>query len=105
KSSSKEKPPMPDLLDKGVASNVSGVLPRQTIWDLMQGTTPLVSGLPEPESQLQPCGLDVTLGAVFQFTEAGRLGSEERHLPDRVPLAFDFWGWLHLTPGSYMVQL
>jgi len=84
---------------------VSGVLPRQTIWDLISREPSLVSGLPEPEAQLQPCGLDVTLGAVFELTEAGRLGVEERHIPDRVPLAFDFWGWLHLTPGYYMVQL
>ena len=84
---------------------VSGVLPRETILDLMGGSAPLVTGLLEPELQLQPCGVDVTLGVVFEFTEAGRLGAEERHLPDRVPAAFDFWGWLHLTPGTYMVQL
>ncbi|HVA23775.1 MAG TPA: deoxyuridine 5'-triphosphate nucleotidohydrolase, partial [Chloroflexota bacterium] len=37
--------------------------------------------------------------------ESGRLGVDERHIPDRVPLAFDFWGWLHLAPGFYMIQL
>lgn len=96
---------MPDVLDMGVGSDVSSVLPRQTIWDLINHEPALASGLPEPERQVQPCGLDVTLGAVFQLTEAGRLGVDERHLPDRVPMAFDFWGWLHLSPGSYMVQL
>jgi len=84
---------------------VSGVLPRQTIRDLISREPNLVSGLLEPEAQVQPCGLDATLGAIFELTEGGRLGVDERHIPDRVPMAFDFWGWLHLTPGSYMVQL
>jgi len=89
----------------GVVDGVSGVLSREAIWQLMSAEPRLVSGLVEPDEQVQPCGLDVTLGAVFEFTEAGRLGAGDRHVPDRVPLAFDFWGWLHLQPGSYMVQL
>src|SRR5581483_194788 len=89
----------------GVEDGVSGVLSREAIRELIDGQQRLVSGLIDVDSQLQPCGLDVTLGAVFEFTEAGRLGQEERHLPDRMPLPFDFWGWLHLAPGNYMVQL
>ena len=101
---------MPDfgrgvLSESGVEDEVSGVLARETIWQLIQREPSLVSGLPDPDAQIQPCGLDVTLGAVFELTEAGRLGADERHLPDRVPLPFDFWGWLHLGPGSYMIQL
>jgi dUTP pyrophosphatase len=88
----------------GVES-VSGVLPRETIWQLIHSEPRLVSGLIDADRQVQPAGLDVTLGAVFQLTESGRLGLDERHVPDRVPLAFDFWGWLHLAPGAYMVQL
>ncbi|HEX6513699.1 MAG TPA: deoxyuridine 5'-triphosphate nucleotidohydrolase [Chloroflexota bacterium] len=84
---------------------MSGVLSREEIWQLMHADPRLVSELLDPEHQLQPSGLDVTLGAVFQLTEMGRLGVDDRHLPDRVPVGFDFWGWLHLTPGSYVVQL
>ncbi|MHB8618685.1 MAG: deoxyuridine 5'-triphosphate nucleotidohydrolase [Chloroflexota bacterium] len=79
------------------------VLPKQTISDLVGGSSRLVSGLISPEDQLQPCGLDLTLATVYELTEAGRLGVHDRHLPDRVPLAFDFWGWLHLAPGHYSV--
>jgi dUTP pyrophosphatase len=93
------------LADTGVQEEVSGVLSRQTIWQLMHGDPALVSNVLDAEAQIQPCGLDVTLGAVYELTEAGRLGTDERHIPDRVPLAFDFWGWLRLSPGSYMVQL
>lgn len=89
----------------GALDSVSGVLPRETIWSLMNSHPSLLEGVRDAEVQLQPCGLDVTLGAVFQLTEAGRVGIDERHVPDRVPLAFDFWGWLHLTPGTYMIQL
>jgi dUTP pyrophosphatase len=92
------------LLETGVIDPVSGVLSRETIWQLIQEQQ-LVSGLLEPDKQLQPAGLDVTLGAIFELTESGRLGTEERHIPDRVPLAFDFWGWMRLAPGSYMIQL
>jgi len=91
-------------LETGVIDPVSGVLSRETIWQLIQEQQ-LVSGLLEPDKQLQPAGLDVTLGAIFELTESGRLGTEERHIPDRVPLAFDFWGWMRLAPGSYMIQL
>lgn len=93
------------LSGTGVEDEVSGVLSRETIWQLMHAEPALVSDLPDAAVQIQPCGLDVTLGAVFQLTEAGRLGVDDRHVPDRVPLGFDFWGWLHLPPGSYMVQL
>ncbi|HLY65594.1 MAG TPA: deoxyuridine 5'-triphosphate nucleotidohydrolase [Chloroflexota bacterium] len=93
------------LLETGVIDGVSGVLPRETIWQLIQNEPRLVTGLLEPDRQVQPSGLDVTLGAVFEFTESGRLGVEDRHVPDRVPLAFDFWGWVHLSPGCYMIQL
>jgi dUTP pyrophosphatase len=92
------------LLETGVIDAVSGALSREAIWQLIQEQQ-LVSGLLEPDKQLQPAGLDVTLGAIFELTESGRLGVEERHLPDRVPFAFDFWGWMHLSPGSYMIQL
>jgi dUTP pyrophosphatase len=93
------------LLQAGVIDGVSGVLPREMIWQMVHRQPEMVVGLLNPELQIQPCGLDVTLGAVFQLTELGRLGVEERHVPDRVPLAFDFWGWMHLTPGTYMIQL
>jgi dUTP diphosphatase len=92
-------------LESGVVDGVSGVLSRETLWQLINAEPRLVSGLIEPDAQVQPCGLDVTLGAVFEFTESGRLGADDRHVPDRVPLAFDFWGWLHLSPGAYMIQL
>jgi dUTP pyrophosphatase len=92
------------LLEAGVIEAVSGALSREAIWQLIQDEQ-MVTGLLEPENQLQPSGLDVTLGAVYELTEAGRVGVDDRHVPDRVPLAFDFWGWMHLTPGSYMVQL
>ena len=93
------------LLQAGAIESVSGVLPRETIWQLIHAQPELVGDLVDAEVQLQPSGLDVTLGAVFELIEPGRLGVDERHVPDRVPLPFDFWGWLHLTPGSYMIQL
>ena len=92
------------MLDTGVIEAVSGALSGEAIRRLIEEEQ-MVTGLLEPDKQLQPAGLDVTLGAIFELTEAGRLGEDERLVPDRVPLAFDFWGWMRLGPGSYMIQL
>ncbi|HVA25542.1 MAG TPA: hypothetical protein VMW62_14245, partial [Chloroflexota bacterium] len=55
------------LLETGVIDAVGGALSREVIWRLIQEQQ-LVSGLLEPDKQLQPAGLDVTLGAIFELT-------------------------------------
>ena len=91
-------------MEFGVSEGLSGVLPRETLSQLIGQEPGLVSGLVSPEDQLQPCGLDLTLAAVYRLAEGGRVGVTERHIPDRVPLPFDFWGWVHLEPGHYIAM-
>ncbi|MGH2519295.1 MAG: deoxyuridine 5'-triphosphate nucleotidohydrolase [Chloroflexota bacterium] len=90
-------------MDTGVMDSVGSVLSRETIAELMAGDSALISGHLSRDEQLQPCGVDLTLAAVYDIAGSGRLGVDERHLPDRLPVAFDFWGWLHLAAGSYVV--
>ena len=58
------------------------VLDRQTIRDLISQKK-LVTGLIDPETQVTPNGVELSLHKVYQFTEAGLIdfSNEERHIP------------------------
>ena len=55
------------------------------------------------ESQVQPNGVDLTLGAVFEQTEPGRIGRGDKTVGQRRELAADD-GVYHLDPGGYIVR-
>ena len=83
-------------------------LDRASIQELIEnpptGQAPLVEELLSLAEQLQPTGLDFSLQRVDRITSAGKLGraSDDRILPNYVPLDFDGDGWLFLEYGSYM---
>jgi dUTP pyrophosphatase len=58
------------------------------------------------EAQLQPNGVDLTLGDVWTLAEAGALGRTDaaRRLPERQPVEADERGWFRLAPGAYVVR-
>ncbi|MEJ7900492.1 MAG: deoxyuridine 5'-triphosphate nucleotidohydrolase [Thermomicrobiales bacterium] len=85
---------------------VGGVLSREQLRELIQASSrPLVSDFVDLEGQLQPNGFDVTLREVSTFLGQGRIGreSEDRSLPELVPLAFDADGWITLETGQYHI--
>ena len=86
--------------------SASGVLSRDQILELLQADPPLVAGVRDPEAQLQPNGIDLTLHAVARFVDGGALGAAagDRRLPETEDLAFDADGWLALEPGPYLVR-
>ncbi len=97
--------PRPDpALREGVTA-LPGVLDRASLRRLLAGTPPLVEGLLDPEAQLQPNGIDLTLRSVAWFASPGQLGAtnEERLLPRVDELEFGADGWLHLAPGPYLM--
>ncbi len=55
------------------------------------------------EDQRQPNGVDLTLGTVFEQTEAGRIGRDGKTVGDRRELSVED-GAYHLEPGGYIVQ-
>jgi dUTP pyrophosphatase len=84
----------------------SGVLSRQEIERLIGGSPPLIDAMPDPESQIQPNGIDITLEAVSTFRGAGTIAvsNSDRILPENEELAFDTDGFIHLEPGPYHVR-
>ena len=84
-----------------------GVLDRASLEQLLSATTPLVEGLRDPQDQLQPNGIDLTLRSVAWFASAGQIGvrPEDRVLSSTAELEFDSEGYAHLAPGPYLATL
>jgi deoxycytidine triphosphate deaminase len=55
------------------------------------------------DAQVQPNGVDLRLGAVFEQVEPGRIGTDGKTVGDRRELAAED-GTYHLDPGGYVVQ-
>ena len=90
------------MLDPG---RLPGPLTGPQIRALIAADPPLVSGLADPDLQLQPHGLDVRLETVWRPTAAGRIGLTEREIPPREALPFEPGGWQTLPAGGYVVRL
>ncbi|RXK50054.1 deoxyuridine 5'-triphosphate nucleotidohydrolase [Halorientalis pallida] len=56
------------------------------------------------ESQVQPNGVDLTLGAVFEQESVGRIERGGKTIGDRRELDPDDDGFYHLEPGGYVVR-
>ncbi|WP_136716703.1 deoxyuridine 5'-triphosphate nucleotidohydrolase [Halorientalis salina] len=56
------------------------------------------------DSQVQPNGVDLTLGAVFEQTSPGRLERDGKTIGDRRELDPDEDGVYRLPPGGYIVR-
>ena len=82
-----------------------GVLGKRSLLRLLQANPPLVEGLISLEEQLQPNGIDLTVGQVAMLGSQGWLGvgSQERRLSTPSPLVFDGLGFLELPAGCYLV--
>jgi dUTP pyrophosphatase len=81
------------------------VLSREEILELLSRHPPLVEGLTDPQRQLQPNGVDLSLKEIALLSASGRVtaGDEERLLPAASPLTFDAFGFVDLFPGCYLV--
>ncbi|MEE9202546.1 MAG: deoxyuridine 5'-triphosphate nucleotidohydrolase [Dehalococcoidia bacterium] len=81
------------------------VLTKREIEEALQATPPLIEGLADPAEQLQPNGVDITVGEVALLSGTGQLGvsNSQRRLPQTTPLTFDGLGYVELPPGLYMV--
>ncbi|MFB6083571.1 MAG: deoxyuridine 5'-triphosphate nucleotidohydrolase [Halorientalis sp.] len=55
-------------------------------------------------SQVQPNGVDLTLGAVFEQESPGRIERGGKTVGDRRELDPDDDGFYHLEPGGYVVR-
>ena len=59
----------------------------------------------ELDAQLQPNGFDMTLREVGRHAGPGQIGvsSDDRVLPDLIPVPFDDDGWVTLPQGIYHI--
>ena len=85
---------------------MSGLLDRRAILDRIAADPPLLEGLIDPDVQVQPNGVDLTLRTVASYTGAGAadFSNERRALPTESPLPFDSDDAVMLAPGSYLVR-
>lgn len=87
--------------------NRGSVIGRNGLLWLLAGQPPLVEGLLSTEEQLQPNGIDLTVRDIAMLSTEGRLGTAdgERSLSQLMPLTYDALGWIHLSPGVYLITL
>jgi dUTP pyrophosphatase len=79
-------------------------LTRADILALLGGEPPLAERMPDPDQQVQPNGLDLTLDAVWRLDGAATLGVVVRELPGRTVVEQDDDGWTTLEQGCYLVR-
>ena len=81
------------------------VLAGEDLGEALRGEPPLVEGLLDPETQLQPNGIELTLKSVAALVGPGSLGfdNRDRSLASGRPKAFDEEGWVTLAPGAYRI--
>jgi dUTP pyrophosphatase len=91
--------------DWQIGPEVAGALPGDLIRELLSGEPPLATGLPAPDDQVQPNGLDLTIAAIYRFAGSGRVAVDnvERALPPIEPIAWDDRGFVHLEAGAYHI--
>lgn len=82
-------------------------LVREDLWQLLAATPPLVEGLLDPDVQVQPHGIDLSVARLFRFLSGGEIGFESAttSLPEVEEIRFDAMGWTFLPPGAYRVRL
>ncbi|MDO8672164.1 MAG: deoxyuridine 5'-triphosphate nucleotidohydrolase [Dehalococcoidia bacterium] len=83
------------------------MLDRETIRELLGGQSPLLEGMLDQETQLQPNGIDLTLKSVSTIVSQGFVGASpaERVLSSTQEIPFGDDGSLSLSPGSYLITL
>jgi dUTP pyrophosphatase len=81
------------------------VLSRTEIKRLLKDKPPLVEELVDPEQQLQPNGIDLTLRDIALMQSAGviTVDNGQRQISELAPLVFDGLGYIDLVPGIYLI--
>ena len=84
---------------------MTAVLSCAEIRRLLKGKPPLVEDLIDPEQQLQPNGIDLTLREVSLLQSGGiiALDDRQRQVSELSPLVFDGLGYIDLAPGIYLI--
>ena len=85
---------------------LAGALSREQLRGLIRSAgRPLITGLLDIETQVQPNGVDLTLREVSRYEGGGTIGVDntDRVLPELTVVPFDVDGWVELQPGVYHI--
>ncbi len=65
----------------------------------------LIEHMIDPEVQIQPNGIELTLQRVEAYEGPGAIGfdNSDREIPPTKKIDFDYEGWIHLPEGSYKI--
>lgn len=82
------------------------MLSHEELVSLVNKRPPLVEQMIDPDIQIQPNGIELTLQRVEVHEGSGSIAfdNSERKLPSAKNLDFDSEGWLHLPRGSYKIM-
>ena len=86
-------------------SNFELMLSHNELINLINAKPPLVEQMIDPDIQVQPNGVEMTLQRVESHENSGAVAfdNSERKLPPTKNFDFDDNGWLHLPKGSYKI--
>ncbi len=81
------------------------MLSHDELISLINKKPPIVEQMIDPEIQVQPNGIELTLQRVEVHETSGSIAfdNSERKLPVTKNIGFDEEGWLHLPKGSYKI--
>jgi len=82
------------------------VLNKKDIQSYISQLPPLIEQMTDPETQIQPNGIDLTLDKIYTFNGMGKIdfSNKNRELPQKEYLPFNNYGYLTLAPGVYGVS-
>jgi len=82
------------------------MLSHEELVSLVNNKPPLVEQMIDPDIQIQPNGIELTLHRIELHENSGAIAfdNSERRLPQTKNLDFDSEGWLHLPKGSYKIM-
>ncbi len=83
-----------------------GVLSNEALWQLLENSPPLLENMVDPDAQVQPNGIDITVETISRFRGSGTLGrtNATRVLPVTDDLPFEPDGSVYLPEGAYQVR-
>ncbi len=88
------------------SSNCALMLSHDELVSLVNNKSPLVGQMIDPDIQIQPNGIELTLQRVEVHEGSGAIAfdNSERKLPSPKSIDFDSEGWIHLPRGSYKIM-
>jgi dUTP pyrophosphatase len=96
----------PELPNATPVPTGGSVLTADGIRALQRQDPPLIDPLGDPDAQIQPNGVDITLESVWRMAGTGAIGptNAERVIPERTPISPQEDGWFVLSPGTYIIR-